>query len=313
MSKTSAASEKSVGYTNVALGPIRRLNELWSLLQLFRSTEFVTNIVAQVQASLKEIETVSGKPCVDCDILEVGSGQNMIQLACLSLENRAIGIDTESPVPDDFDVRALIRLLREDGTVRAAKTLLRSIAGINRRIRKAYIQETGAPKWPKLDVRKMDAQNLTFDANSFDVVYSRAVFEHISDPASALKELRRVIRPGGVFYCVFHLYTSDSGCHDIRIFNRSKSRPPFWAHLRPDVQHLVCENTYLNRLRLQDWYRIFQEQMPGAEVTPLMDGKNPSSLDLQALREQGELKDYSDAELLSPSVKVVWRKPEDAQ
>jgi SAM-dependent methyltransferase len=43
-----------------------------------------------------------------------------------------------------------------------------------------------------------DCYALPFDANTFDRVFSHALFEHLSDPVRALKELRRVLCPNGV-------------------------------------------------------------------------------------------------------------------
>jgi SAM-dependent methyltransferase len=39
---------------------------------------------------------------------------------------------------------------------------------------------------------------LPFDSGHFDVVFAHAVFQHLSEPAVALAELRRVLRPGGL-------------------------------------------------------------------------------------------------------------------
>ena len=49
-----------------------------------------------------------------------------------------------------------------------------------------------------IDFRVADIYDLPFDDDSFDVVLSSAVIEHLSDPVRALRELRRVTRTGGV-------------------------------------------------------------------------------------------------------------------
>ncbi|ARQ67863.1 SAM-dependent methyltransferase [Streptomyces marincola] len=43
-----------------------------------------------------------------------------------------------------------------------------------------------------------DAHALEFDDDSFDVVHAHQVLQHLPDPVRALREMRRVCRPGGV-------------------------------------------------------------------------------------------------------------------
>lgn len=43
-------------------------------------------------------------------------------------------------------------------------------------------------------------ENLPFRDNSFDVVISLEVLEHVEDPATMLREVRRILRPGGWLY-----------------------------------------------------------------------------------------------------------------
>lgn len=49
-------------------------------------------------------------------------------------------------------------------------------------------------------LRNEDATRLTFRDNSFDVLLSFDVLEHIPDYLTAFREARRVLRPGGCFY-----------------------------------------------------------------------------------------------------------------
>ena len=45
-----------------------------------------------------------------------------------------------------------------------------------------------------------DALHLPFAGGVFDVVFSQAVLEHVTDPQAAVDEMVRVLKPGGAFY-----------------------------------------------------------------------------------------------------------------
>jgi ubiquinone/menaquinone biosynthesis C-methylase UbiE len=49
----------------------------------------------------------------------------------------------------------------------------------------------------KIDFFNMDVHNMKFEDNSFDGVFSMAVFEFIHEPESALKEMFRVVKKSG--------------------------------------------------------------------------------------------------------------------
>jgi ubiquinone/menaquinone biosynthesis C-methylase UbiE len=49
-----------------------------------------------------------------------------------------------------------------------------------------------------VDFAVADVHALQFAAGSFDVVHAHQVLQHVTDPVAALREMRRVCRPGGV-------------------------------------------------------------------------------------------------------------------
>jgi len=51
-------------------------------------------------------------------------------------------------------------------------------------------------------LKACSAEELPFDDNSFDMVYSSHVLEHIPNPERALREIYRVLKPGGINFCV---------------------------------------------------------------------------------------------------------------
>ncbi len=55
----------------------------------------------------------------------------------------------------------------------------------------------------------MDAENLTFDDNSFDYVVTTFVLCSIPNPVAALLEMRRVCKPDGVVINLEHMRSSN--------------------------------------------------------------------------------------------------------
>jgi SAM-dependent methyltransferase len=63
--------------------------------------------------------------------------------------------------------------------------------------------------------RVADAERLDFPDNSFDIVYSHGVLHHTPDTAGAIREVHRVLRPGG--RAVVMLYHRNSYNYRINI------------------------------------------------------------------------------------------------
>jgi len=62
------------------------------------------------------------------------------------------------------------------------------------------------------DLRVADAENLPFADKSFDIVYSYGVLHHSPDTAQAIREVRRVLRPGGTARVMIYHSPSVVGC-----------------------------------------------------------------------------------------------------
>ena len=43
-----------------------------------------------------------------------------------------------------------------------------------------------------------DTYHLDFEDNTFDIVHAHQLLQHLTDPVAAIKEMRRVVRPGGI-------------------------------------------------------------------------------------------------------------------
>jgi ubiquinone/menaquinone biosynthesis C-methylase UbiE len=54
------------------------------------------------------------------------------------------------------------------------------------------------------DLIRLDAEALPFDDNTFDVVYSWGVIHHSQNPEFIVSEIKRVLKPGGVFLGMFY-------------------------------------------------------------------------------------------------------------
>lgn len=81
--------------------------------------------------------------------------------------------------------------------------------------------------------RVADAEHLEFQDNSFDVVYSHGVLHHTPDTAGAIREIHRVLRPGG--RAVVMLYHRNSYNYRVNI-----------SILRRTGVHLLRWNAGLN-------------------------------------------------------------------
>ena len=98
----------------------------------------------------------------DAAVLDIGCGPGTITAGLARRARTVVGVDSSAEVVESARRRA-----REEGVDNASF-------------------ESGS------------AYDLPFDDESFDVVYAHQLMQHLSDPVRALREARRVLRPGGL-------------------------------------------------------------------------------------------------------------------
>jgi SAM-dependent methyltransferase len=68
----------------------------------------------------------------------------------------------------------------------------------------AFGQETPIIAAESIDVIPLeDAVKLPFESESFDIVLSMGVLEHVKNDSESLREINRILRPRGLFFCFF--------------------------------------------------------------------------------------------------------------
>jgi len=81
-----------------------------------------------------------------------------------------------------------------------------------------------------------DVTSLPFHNKSFDAVTSVAAFEHFLDVPTVVREISRILRPGGFIWVLIHLFSSPSGGHNVSLSEIPLRKIPAnidpWDHLR---------------------------------------------------------------------------------
>ena len=296
-------------YGSRRLGVVQRMAELALLYKLRKGTQRdeVRELVVGLTDNKARIERLLGEKMTGKDVLEIGPGQFLKQARFYGIENRVTAIDLDQV--ELTSVGAWFRLWSSNGTLRLIKTLGRKLAGIDRQFFREYYRALPDAKGARVNFVRKDATDTGFADASFHVTLSLSVLEHIPEPARVVREMARVTRPGGAFFHVVHIYTSDSGAHDPRSFARVTGDFPRWCHLRPSVAHLSAPNCYVNKLSLREWIRAFETELPGCTIERIPElADSQRCEEISEIRKKGELAELSDDELLTDCLVVTWIK-----
>jgi SAM-dependent methyltransferase len=165
----------------------------------------------------------------------------------------------------------------------------------------------GAIDHEGVDLGSYEGGKMPFEDGQFDAVLSNAVLEHVADLETFFSEVRRVTKPRGISYHLYHNYYSFSGSH----------LPPFmcekhpWGHLRGLYQ---TDPKHLNQVTLDAVVERFSTHFELRDVFPVGRDHSKKGVDETFCFERedrltpeirDELKEYSDEQLLTRGYLII--------
>ena len=222
-----------------------RLQRLWREARTDADTHYGGYVLWREHLQQLGFASVDG-----LDVLDIGCGDRA-QLTLLFAADgaRVVGLDS---LPVALGARRLlmwIALARSDGLAHMFRAAIRDLFHTFRYWRR--LERRAGRRLPFNSVRTVqgDASGLPFADDSFDIVVSSAVWEHLPDVEGATREVNRVLRPNGVAAIQIALFPALEGGHHAEWHataspTQKDIRP--WDHLYPDRIPLP---TYLNEWR----------------------------------------------------------------
>ena len=301
-------------YSSGTRGLVNRLREAKALIRLRADSGSATvnQLVREAQEFEQIVARCSGTRVEGKSVLEVGPGQFLIQASWFARNNKVTAIDSDV-IPVGFNPVAYLSMLLHNGPQRSGKTIVRKAMGVDARYRKCLRQALQASSLPPVRLVCGSVCQMEFPSGSFDAVLCRSVLHHIPEPIVALREMARVLRPGGVVVANFHLFTSHNGSLDPRVMTGDYDESLMWAHLRPSVATDFRGNSFLNRLRLDEWRQAFSQAWPGCTIETAISSRPSIEASAQAMLQSGAISGYSLEELVTHTVLAYWKKPSGSE
>lgn len=190
-----------------------------------------------------------------------------------------------------------LKKLRRDGALEDRRKILEIGCGSGKLVRAIahfcpeanvigidpYLKEwwkTGEASEANWQVKLGDGQNIEYPPETFDLIVSVAAFEHIPSPEKCLEEIKRVLKPGGLFITTFSpIWSSIVGHHCEHWVEDTVKMIPPWGHLYlsydemfrylkdsvgvdPKQAEHMCNEIYLdpiiNRVDVKQFEKMFQ-------------------------------------------------------
>jgi ubiquinone/menaquinone biosynthesis C-methylase UbiE len=135
---------------------------------------------------------------------------------------------------------------------------------------------------PGVSFLQGDFGTLPFDRDTFDHAFSMEAFYYASDPHETLRELARVLRPGGTFHCAVNYYEESVHSADwqenIDVSMTRWDMPTYREAFRDAGLHVAAQDTIPDR----------EIEIPPAEEFPTEDWETREDM-IERYREFGTL------------------------
>ena len=280
-----------------------KLYSYFTLLRYFgRDRELARQEFAAYQVVKDVFERIAEKPVDQARILEIGCGQRFADTLLFHSQGADItGIDLDYIV-HRFSIGNMARVWRHNGFERFLKTLIRHVCFDASFYRTLAACSGIELRFGGLDIRHMSACDMTFADNTFDYVYSNAVFEHIDDVDNAWREVGRVLKPDGCARIGIHLFPSLSGGHHMGWMardSRVSTIVPPWDHLR---ENRYPAHLYMNKLTKDQHLAAAKKHCDIIDVEYVRQGE-----DLLTDEILDEVEGYAADDLTTHSMVVIAR------
>ena len=254
-------------------------------------------------------------PVKDKKILDLGCGARFpfsLLAASEGAKVTALDISYVKPhIPPIF----FFKVLKANGLKRAAKSTTRK--WLFDSLYRKQLEESSGRKLShveaEIDFVLADpaAANYPLPSDTYDLVASNAVLEHVDDVRKYFAEVHRMLKPGGLSFGLIHNYYSISGGHNLECAYPDTNPSPRvapWDHLR---ENQYPTHVYLNQFKPEDYRSAAAASL---EIL-LFEGRdinhNAGGLEGEAIsnsRCESQLWRYPEDLLLTRSYCIICRK-----
>lgn len=209
------------------------------------------------------------------------------------------------------------------------KSLLLGVSeyvGVGLDISESYFIET---QTGRASLVYMNAQSLSFDDSTFDVIITMSTFEHITDLRKTLSEFYRVLKQYGIAFITFEPIWTCSYGHHLHHFGEIPKLVPDWAHLLWSKNEMneyllmqcwpqnaplsiseacawIYENEVLNRIGIREMLNILSACQLNIEwIVPIPDKDRNEEQLIGAIEKTGLSRD----ELMTRGLSILLSKP----